>query len=225
MIGMGFKSVAIAAPGSGFGNAVPLHEPLIRRALIAIVLASLVVACGQNEPVAPRYRLPELAHATFRHIDVSRGAPFDSSPMHLQSAHHPKDVDAGGEQITVVVDTTPLRYDTHLKIDSISVTFELLSKDASHARVQLEELRIAIAYFIMNHGYAPDSDSGLSMLVSDCAAGGPYLDKPFVPLDPWGNKYRYHRDSVDSSIFRIWSAGRDGTDFSADDVGLTPRNQ
>jgi len=57
---------------------------------------------------------------------------------------------------------------------------------------------------------------------SDAAAanrwGGPYMDK--IAKDPWDREYKYvspGKHNVDS--FDVWSAGPDGQDGTADDIG------
>jgi general secretion pathway protein G len=43
---------------------------------------------------------------------------------------------------------------------------------------------------------------------------GPYLHE--LPKDPWGHPYIYHRSGSD---FKILSAGPDGQEGTADDIG------
>lgn len=68
----------------------------------------------------------------------------------------------------------------------------LSSARADSARVQLENLGQGIDLYKLEVGtYPPD----LEALVSQPAGGerwnGPYLKKPVIPQDPWGNEYVY----------------------------------
>jgi general secretion pathway protein G len=48
---------------------------------------------------------------------------------------------------------------------------------------------------------------------------GPYISGGTVPRDPWGNAYQYVTPGKRSGDFDVWSAGPDGKDGTADDIG------
>lgn len=90
----------------------------------------------------------------------------------------------------------------------------------------LQTMRLDISRF-------PSADEGLGLLVhkpADESAGrgwaGPYLQDDTVPLDPWGNPYRYDLTSGGSQPFAVFSYGADGKPggegFDAD-VGQIPQ--
>jgi general secretion pathway protein G len=67
----------------------------------------------------------------------------------------------------------------------------------TQARVQMKNLEQALELFKLDNGFYPDTEQGLSALVTAPATGRPakgwrqggYLDR--VPQDPWGNQYVY----------------------------------
>lgn len=83
---------------------------------------------------------------------------------------------------------------------------------------------IALDLFEQDTGRYPRSDEGLRALVDNPQMTnwrGPYLKTTSVPLDPWGNEYKYSYPSelTNSDIFYdIVSAGPDGTFGSNDDI-------
>jgi general secretion pathway protein G len=85
------------------------------------------------------------------------------------------------------------------------------------ARVQIENLALALdQYRLDNHAY-PSSDQGLAALRSVPTRGaeptrwrGPYLKRE-VPSDPWGNPYRYLSPGRSNpTAYDLYSLGRDG---------------
>lgn len=80
------------------------------------------------------------------------------------------------------------------------------------AATQIEGLGAALDLYLLDTGRYPTEREGLAALVSapGAAAGwrGPYLDDGALPLDPWGNAYRYAL--VDTGRPRITSLGADG---------------
>ena len=83
---------------------------------------------------------------------------------------------------------------------------------------------IALDLFEQDTGRYPRSDEGLRVLVENPQITnwrGPYLKTTTVPLDPWGNEYKYSYPSELTSsefLYDIISAGPDGTLGNNDDV-------
>jgi type II secretion system protein G len=96
------------------------------------------------------------------------------------------------------------------------------------AQAQIKSLRIALARYRVDVGKFPDSEAGLTSLVStqeDVPPGrrwtGPYV-KPPVPTDPWGNPYQYRFPGKGNpASFDLWSAGSDGKSGTDDDIGVS----
>jgi len=94
------------------------------------------------------------------------------------------------------------------------------------ARLQVEQLGAAMDLFPIDIGRYPSESEGIDALVEAPQGlerwNGPYLRKDAVPLDPWGNPYRYRIDG-DSGRFKIYSLGADnaeGGDGENQDIGL-----
>jgi general secretion pathway protein G len=92
------------------------------------------------------------------------------------------------------------------------------------AKVQIESLSSAIELFRIDVGRYPTTAEGMRALV-EAPAGvvnwtGPYLTKRDVPLDPWGNPFKYTSPSQLGDGFDIISLGADnqpgGTGENAD---------
>ena len=90
----------------------------------------------------------------------------------------------------------------------------------------LQTMRLDISRF-------PTDQEGLALLVQAPADertarawGGPYLDEA-VPLDPWGNPYRYSARRSATQSYTLYSLGADGQPggegFDAD-IGHLPAN-
>lgn len=83
---------------------------------------------------------------------------------------------------------------------------------------------MALALFEQDNGRYPSNEEGLEVLVQNPQLEtwkGPYLTSVSVPLDPWGNSYRYRCPSelTNSEFFYdIVSAGPDGSMGTADDI-------
>jgi general secretion pathway protein G len=83
---------------------------------------------------------------------------------------------------------------------------------------------IAMDLFEQDVGRYPSSDEGLKVLIYNPQVRtwrGPYLKSASIPMDPWGNPYRYvyPSDLTNSEyLYDIVSAGPDGTIGSGDDV-------
>ena len=86
------------------------------------------------------------------------------------------------------------------------------------ARLQIASLETALKLFKLDNGFYPDTEQGLAALVEKPGTGrsadkyreGGYLDKGFVPRDPWKNEFIYISPGVKNSDFDIISLGSDG---------------
>jgi len=95
------------------------------------------------------------------------------------------------------------------------------------AETQIRMVETALDTMRLDVGRYPTQEEGLALLAEpteDIAPVwvGPYLDEG-VPLDPWGNPYRYQAPETRSSQARVYSYGADnaegGTGLDAD-IGL-----
>lgn len=81
------------------------------------------------------------------------------------------------------------------------------------ARLQIESFASALDLFYLDYGRYPNNNEGLEALVRRPADGdhwaGPYLKRPDVPNDPWGNPYQYHVPGRNTP-YSISSLGPDG---------------
>ncbi len=82
------------------------------------------------------------------------------------------------------------------------------------AKIQIRQFKDALEFFYQDHHFYPTSEQGLEALVEppdderirDWPENG-YL--PAVPLDPWGNPYRYVSPGAQAR-YEIISFGRNG---------------
>lgn len=85
------------------------------------------------------------------------------------------------------------------------------------AKAQIETFGLALDTYRMDNDYYPTTEQGLGALQAIPVPEpprwrGPYLKKA-VPLDPWGNPYRYLSPGTsDPQGYDLWSLGRDGKD-------------
>lgn len=83
---------------------------------------------------------------------------------------------------------------------------------------------IAIGLFEQDVGRYPSTDEGLQVLIQNPQIRswkGPYLQSATVPIDPWGNPYRYAYPSERTNLEQLYdivSAGPDGSFGNEDDV-------
>jgi general secretion pathway protein G len=84
------------------------------------------------------------------------------------------------------------------------------------ARLQIEGFSSALDLYYLDTGRYPAAAEGLTGLVQRPAEldvwNGPYLKSGSIPLDPWGNAYRYRVQSDQSPPYEIVSLGSDGTE-------------
>jgi general secretion pathway protein G len=86
------------------------------------------------------------------------------------------------------------------------------------AKVQMRILEDALKRYKLDNGRFPTTEQGLEALVQKPTIGavprgwpaGGYLDKPEVPLDPWGNKYVYISPGQHGPDYDLKSYGADG---------------
>lgn len=94
------------------------------------------------------------------------------------------------------------------------------------ARSQIKAFKTPLNAYQLDVGDYPSTAQGLQALryppgdLPDPSRwNGPYLDSE-VPLDPWGNEYRYeYPGRYDPTQPDIWSPGPDGIDGTDDDIG------
>ncbi len=96
----------------------------------------------------------------------------------------------------------------------------LQSSKAKTAHVQIESLVTSLELFHIDVGRYPTTAEGLDALVKPAgkAAGwnGPYLSKGAVPLDPWGQPYKYASPGK-KGVFDIYTFGGDGQEGGTDE--------
>jgi general secretion pathway protein G len=84
--------------------------------------------------------------------------------------------------------------------------------EVTAVRAQIDGFEKALDQYRLDTGHYPSTEQGLNALVAKPANepkwNGPYLRKA-VPLDPWGNPYRYKSPS-ERGDFEIVSYGKDG---------------
>lgn len=93
------------------------------------------------------------------------------------------------------------------------------------AALQIQSLETALKMYKLDNDVYPSTDQGLQALVEPPSTGklppkwrpGGYLEKPKVPLDPWGNEYVYLSPGVHGDI-DISSYGQDGEEGGEGDA-------
>lgn len=94
------------------------------------------------------------------------------------------------------------------------------SSRAKTAQVQMESLVTSLELFHIDVGRYPSTAEGLNALVQQAGKSpgwnGPYLSKGSVPLDPWGQPYKYEAPGK-KGPFDLYSFGRDGKEGGADE--------
>lgn len=89
---------------------------------------------------------------------------------------------------------------------------QLSGARADTAKIQIKNIEAALDLYRLDAGRYPSQSEGLQALI-DKPAGvskwrGPYLKSAEGLLDPWGERYRYNRESGKTS-FEILSLGAD----------------
>jgi len=92
------------------------------------------------------------------------------------------------------------------------------------AKAQIDALEKALMQYQLDTGHYPTTEQGLEALItrpsSEAKWAGPYLDKK-LPLDPWGNAYRYQKPGQHGEI-DVYTLGKDnalGGTNENEDVG------
>ncbi len=88
----------------------------------------------------------------------------------------------------------------------------------TEATIQIKNLETALKLYRMDNGHYPSTEQGLNALVRPPETGlipenfrdGGYLEKNFVPNDPWGNAYVYISPGMQGD-YEVISYGADGT--------------
>lgn len=86
------------------------------------------------------------------------------------------------------------------------------------AKAQLATLNTALELYRKDVGHYPTPALGLDALIELTSRekwDGPYLVSGRLPMDPWGNPYRY---SLQESRPSVRSTGPDGIEGTADDL-------
>jgi general secretion pathway protein G len=99
------------------------------------------------------------------------------------------------------------------------------------AEAQVKMLRSTVEMIRLDLGRLPTAEEGLGLLETapsnsrDAARWrGPYLDD-VLPLDPWGNAYRYAIPGANQQAFALYSLGADGApggEGDNADIGILP---
>jgi general secretion pathway protein G len=94
------------------------------------------------------------------------------------------------------------------------------SSRSKTAKVQIEGLVTSLELFHIDVGRYPTNAEGLEALVKVSGKvpgwNGPYISKNEVPLDPWGQTYKYASPGK-SGPFDIVTFGRDGKEGGTDE--------
>ena len=89
------------------------------------------------------------------------------------------------------------------------------------AKLQIENISLALETFEMDNGRFPTSSEGLKALIVKPYNvknwNGPYLKKG-VGADPWGNGYMYVYPGLHGTDYDLYSYGPDGKEGGDDDI-------
>ncbi|MBL9095250.1 MAG: type II secretion system protein GspG [Planctomycetaceae bacterium] len=100
---------------------------------------------------------------------------------------------------------------------------EKATDDVATARSQILQLTQAIDVYREQRGVYPKSPAALVEPSADAepaAWRGPYLATILLPPDPWGTVYKLKAPGKHNpATYDVWSAGPDGMDETADDIG------
>ena len=99
--------------------------------------------------------------------------------------------------------------------------------DIKKTRIDIGNLESALKLFAVDNRNYPATEEGLQSLLEAPADenrsrnwDGPYVDAEDLPVDPWGNTYRYTYPPANGKrdFPNIWSPGKDGEDNTDDDI-------
>jgi general secretion pathway protein G len=81
------------------------------------------------------------------------------------------------------------------------------------AAVEIKNLATSLELYYLDVGGYPTTADGLEQLIAANGRtkgwNGPYLNKPKLPVDPWGNPYKYESPGK-KSPYDLFTFGRDG---------------
>lgn len=91
------------------------------------------------------------------------------------------------------------------------------------AQTEISNLEMALDAFEVDNGYYPEGSDGLVALFERPNDSqdwrGPYLKKPVIPTDPWGNQYIYEAPGKHNEEgYDLMSMGPDGRAGGEDDI-------
>lgn len=88
------------------------------------------------------------------------------------------------------------------------------SAKSATTKIQIEDFGAALDLFYLDNGRYPTTEEGLRALVTAPANleswNGPYLKKNTIPVDAWGNDFRYEAPGR-SGLYDLYSYGADNT--------------
>lgn len=83
------------------------------------------------------------------------------------------------------------------------------------ARLQIEDLGVALDMYYLEIGSYPDTETGLESLISNAESesnwNGPYLKKKRIPMDPWKRPYVYISPG-ENGPYDLFTLGKDNAD-------------
>jgi len=126
---------------------------------------------------------------------------------------YPKQVKKGNEGFTLIeLLVVLIILGLVASIAGPNVLNYLGSSKSKTAQLQLKEIESSLELYFLDTGSYPNSNQGLKLLVSNEASipgwNGPYFKKGVLPVDPWGNDYRY-RSPGEHGVFDLYSLGAD----------------
>jgi general secretion pathway protein G len=86
------------------------------------------------------------------------------------------------------------------------------------ARAQIKMLDAALETYRMDNARFPTTEQGLEALITEPPEAtnfqpGGYLRERRIPVDPWGNEYRYESPGQHNThSYDLWSFGADGSE-------------
>ena len=105
---------------------------------------------------------------------------------------------------------------------AVLVNFSGQTKKAkiNRAKMDIENIKLALQMFEMNIGSYPTTDQGLDALVNDPGIDGWERHMESGQLrDPWGNDYQYRNPGNRGLNYDLYTIGPDGQEGTEHDVG------
>jgi general secretion pathway protein G len=99
--------------------------------------------------------------------------------------------------------------------------------DIKATKLQISNIEEALKLYAADNRTFPNTEEGIAALFEAPADEkraknweGPYFDGDGVPVDPWGNEFKFEYPSTHGSrdFPDIWSFGPDGEDNTEDDI-------